>query len=344
MDNLINVYMNYLTKTMVKIALVCFKDEEFVEKRIERFVRTYIDNRYYNIFHTVDDNSTYSLEVLNEEFDGLVVELLDDYSDYELLESNDKYTENVEIIKKLKDFALDVVKIDDLKFNDNYHTEINNIFRKYDVSVKYINKIMKKFVDRSNKFLSLDDSYFTMTYDKISNVDNCKMIKIDHKINLLNNYRWVLIDRVYADSRLNIDKWSVSLQKFSLFLLNEIFNNRSINDKYYLNLDSDFIVRKNLNGELSTLLNNPILKKYLILIIPFDTLKANRELIDSLGYELCVNINLEHISDISVKLDSAVNMKCRDILISGYKERDYEYIKNYRTAEDKSLLIYKEVE
>ena len=170
------------------------------------------------------------------------------------------------------------------------------------------------------------------------------MLKIDHKINMLNNYRWVLIDRVYADDRLNIDKWCVSVQKFSLFLLNEIFNNRSINDKYYLKLDSDFIVRKNLNEELSTILNNPILKKYLVLVIPFDILKGNRELIDTLGYELCVNVNLEHISDISLKLDAAVNMKCRDILISGYKERDYEYIKNYRTAEDKSLLIYKEVE
>ena len=136
---------------------------------------------------------------------------------------------------------------------------------------------MKKFVDRVDKFLSLDDSYFTITYDKISNVDNCRMIRIEHKINLLNNYRWVLIDRVFTDNRLNIDKWSVSLQKFSLFILNEILNNRSIND-------------------------------------------------------------------ISVKLDNAVNMKCRDILISGYKDRDYEYIKNYRTAEDKSLLIYKEVE
>jgi len=344
MNNLINVYMNYLTKSMVKIALVCFKDEDFVRGRIERFVKTYIDNRYYNIFHTVSDNSVYNEKVLKKEFAGLLVELLEDYKDYELLEDNKKYVENLDIINKINDFAFDLVKVDDLKFDNNYHHYTGNIFSKYNVNIKYINKIMKKLVDRTNKILSFEDRYFTMNYDKISNVDNCMMLRIDHKINILNDYRWVLIDRVYCDDRLNIDKLIVSLQKFSLFLLNEVLNNRVISNKYYLNLGNNFIVRKNINQTLSMILDNPLLRKYLILVIPFDVLSVNRELIDSLGYELCVNINLEHVNDISVKLDSAVNMRCSDILVSGYKQKDYDYIKNYKTASEKSLLIYEEVE
>ena len=122
--------MKYLTKTLVKVALVCFKDESFVESKVERYVTTYIDNRYYNIFHTVDDNSSYNLKVLEEEFNGLTVELLDEYSDYELIDSNEKYSENVEIIKNLTSFCLDLVKVDDLKFKVDYYYDINNIFSK----------------------------------------------------------------------------------------------------------------------------------------------------------------------------------------------------------------------
>jgi len=344
MENLINVYMKYLTKTLVKIALMCFKDESFVESKIERYVKTYIDNRYYNIFHTVDDNSTYNLKVLEEEFNGLTIELLDEYSDYELIDSNEKYSENVAIIKSLTSFCLDLVKVDDLKFKNDYYHDINNIFRKYDVNVKYINKVMKKFVDRSQKFLSLEDSYFSISYDKISNVDNCLMVKLNHNIDVLEEYRWVLIDRVFIDERLDLNKWCISLQKFSLFLLNSVFNKKVVSDKYFIDLDGDFITRKVVNEKLSTVLDNPILRKNLVLVIPFDELKANKDVIEQLGYTLCVKINLEHIADIGTKIEAAKNLGTSYILVSDYKDRDADYIKQYRISDDEPLLIYKEVE
>ena len=277
------------------------------------------------------------MKVLEEEFNGLTVELLDEYSDYELIDSNEKYSENVEIIKNLTSFCLDLVKVDDLKFKVDYYYDINNIFSKYTSKVKYINKIMKKFVDRSNKFLTLEDSYFSISYDKISNVDNCMMIKLNHNIDVLEEYRWVLIDRVFIDERLNINKWCVSLQKFSLYLMNSVFNKKVVADKYFLDLDGDFITRKVINKELSTVLDNPILKKNLVLVISYDELKANREIIDELGYTLCVKINLEHVADISTKIEAANGLGTSYVLVSDYKDRDADYIKQYRTLDDRPL-------
>ena len=344
MNNLINVYMDYLTKTLVNVTFACFEDNKFIKTTIEKFIRTYIDNRYNHIFHTVDDNSTYSMEVLQQEFDGLLVELLEDYKDYELVDSNNQYTKNIEMIKQLKNFAFDLIKIDDLKFRADYYHEINNIFRPYNVNIRTINRIMKRFIDRSNKFLELDDRYFSIKYDKISNVDNCLMVNIKYEIDLLNSYRWFLIDEVFGDDRLGIDKYKVILQKFSLYLLNNLFRNKELENNYFMMLDESFVVRKNINKDIETILDNPILRNYLILVVPFDVLKENRDIIDALGYRICVNLDLGHINDITTKLDNAVNMKYDYILISGYKDKDYEYIKNYKTLDEKSLLIYEEGE
>ena len=125
MDNLINVYMDYMVKTYGRIAVVYFSSEQyFVEVNTSRFINTYIDNYYYGIKHTVKDDSLFGVGVLEKEFDGLLEELIDDYKGYELVDDNSLYTKKVKMLKEIRDFSLDLVKLDKIKFNSTWKDDI----------------------------------------------------------------------------------------------------------------------------------------------------------------------------------------------------------------------------
>ena len=67
-----------------------------------------------------------------------------------------------------------------------------------------------------------------------------------------------------------------------------------------------------------------------------------RDRLDDLSYELCIKVDFSFISDIGAKIDSCNKLHCKETLMSGWKERDFEYLKGYRFLDGRSLLIYKE--
>ena len=71
--------MNYKTSRLKKYGLVIMHShDEFLEKTLIRYIKTYINCFYYNIFDTVNatvcDNN-----VLREELNGKRLEMLDEY-------------------------------------------------------------------------------------------------------------------------------------------------------------------------------------------------------------------------------------------------------------------------
>ena len=90
-----------------------------------------------------------------KEFQGTMIEMLDDYQQYELQESNQDYSLHVQTIKALKDFSLEVLKIDQLKINDKEQlSEVviefveNNSFYKEHIKnrlAKFIKMVQKNY-------------------------------------------------------------------------------------------------------------------------------------------------------------------------------------------------------
>ena len=57
MDNLINVYMNYKVNHLTKCGILIYgRDSKFIRRVFSGYIRTYIDNYYYETFNTIDDN------------------------------------------------------------------------------------------------------------------------------------------------------------------------------------------------------------------------------------------------------------------------------------------------
>ena len=118
MNNVISVFMNYKIQRLVDYGVFLLdEDLSFIRKVFQAYFSLYVDNYYYHIFYTVDD-SVYNFDNLCKEFQGTMIEMLDDYKQYELQESNQEYSFHTKIIKDLKDFSLEVLKIDQLKIHD----------------------------------------------------------------------------------------------------------------------------------------------------------------------------------------------------------------------------------
>ena len=118
MKNLIDIFISYKTNCLIKYGLLIYnKDNKFIRDVFATYFKTYIDNYYYDIFHTVDVLE-FNEEVLKKEFTGCMEELLDEYRNYELQVSNEEYSNNVKIIKELKDISYEITKIDLLNYKD----------------------------------------------------------------------------------------------------------------------------------------------------------------------------------------------------------------------------------
>ena len=114
MNNLISIYLNYKIQRLIEYGIFLLEeDSPFIRKVFHEYFSIYVDNYYYNLFYTVE-TSSYSSEILAKEFQGIMVEMLDDYRQYELQESNQEYADHIQTIKSLKDFSLDILKIESL--------------------------------------------------------------------------------------------------------------------------------------------------------------------------------------------------------------------------------------
>ena len=102
MDNLINVFMNYKVNRLVQYGVFLLnQDTPFLRKVLKHYFQTYVDNYYYHVFHTIDDDR-FNEKNLKLEFTGAKEEMLDDYREYELQVSNEEYAENQAIIRDME--------------------------------------------------------------------------------------------------------------------------------------------------------------------------------------------------------------------------------------------------
>ena len=103
MNNLISIFMNYKINRLVEYGVfVVQKDTPFIRQVFTGYFSTYVDNYYYNIFNTVEEEK-FNEKNLKLEFKGIKEEMLDDYRAYELQVSNEEYSENRNAIEDLHD-------------------------------------------------------------------------------------------------------------------------------------------------------------------------------------------------------------------------------------------------
>lgn len=347
MDNLITVFMNHKINSLIKYGkLIYNRDDKFTNECLKAYFSTYIDNYYYNIFHTLnfdyyDDNN------LELEFQGLMEEMLDEYLVYELQVSNSVYSKNVNCIKELKNICLEVVKLDKMNSNqlDDLVEETKKIINSSSLlkkllvnKEKELLKLIKDNFQKQRKLLELKDNYFYLDYHKLKPTDEIHFVTLEKNIKVLDNYKKSITSKVFKDERLSLKKLECLINKLSLDILKKYLNNKPI-QKTFLPIT---INHGKIPTSIIKLLDNPLFRKYVILGINYSNFLSQKDAFN-LDYELGCIQDFSHINDVFSKTDSIYKEGIFNyLLVDGYKEQDKDFFINYENESLKILLFEEE--
>ena len=333
--SVIDEFMNFLITRYVKYALVFFSDDTdllFIKDQLTRLFTIYINYKYYGLVATIDDTDIYEYDNLVKEFSGMKVELLYELSDHELELSNETYNTRKQLIEKVYQVALFVVKIID---DSNIDTEtINKMIDKDELMKKYIYKfrdelitLVKDTKSLVREFIKEEDEFFTTNYLKFGRDNDLFYVTLTPRIKVLdNNYKRPLIMRIFEDPNLNKYIAEVLIQKISKNILARTVRGEYI-EKYMIKIDENLFSHGNFIFE--DLTNNPMFKKYVILLADLNTYKTKENYFKD--YECGCLQDMSHIIDPKEKLDDIDNLGVfTTVVVNKYKDKDYDIISKYQ--------------
>ena len=262
--------MNYKITRLVEYGVLFFhRDTPFIRRVLVSYFQTYIDNYYYGVFNTIDDE-VYNRKNLKLEFTGIMEEMLYEYETYEFAMSPEEYKTNREIMRKLRDLSYEIVRIDLLEIQDK--DEIPDLLGKLldenELLANYlsgnIQKLIKMVKDtylQSKKILQYKDDYFTLEERHFVGKNDSCFMELVPCIKSLGMYRKNLINKVYEKDEFTASKFYCLIQKISLLLLHN-FMEKKEQKKIFIELPSECVSRGKIQEKILKLIDNPLFQKY----------------------------------------------------------------------------------
>ncbi len=350
MENLINVFMNYKVDRLVEYGVFLFnQDLPFIREVLQHYFQTYVDNYYYQVFHTIDDDH-FTEKNLKLEFTGAKEEMLDDYREYELQVSNEEYSTNQGYIRDLEKVALLVCKIDMLDWKEK--AQIPEELEKYIQSSEEFRELVdnrqnklasmiRETMSNCEKFLSFEDNYYVISERKFEQNKDISMLELVPNIKVLEVYKKGMITKIYQDDRLDPKKMECFLQKLALFLLKKLLAKEKINT-YMIQVDSPIISRGRFSPKIYPLMDNPLFRKYVVVGVPYNTYLAQKAAFADDFVFACFQ-DFSHINDIYQKVINIYQEGVFEYLIvTDCRYRDREFFLNYDNSSLKVLVFEEE--
>ena len=349
MDNLINVFMNYKINRLIKYGTYIYDDDsDFVSKCFKAYFRTYVDNYYYGVFNTIEEN-VYNQRNLKLEFKGIKEEMLADYAGYELQVGNLEYVENRKIISELLYIAIEITKIDQLNYK--YKDDIDSVVEKFisgvallnDLVGKRLNKLIslvKETYSNTNKLLNMKDNYFSIEKLSFIKENNIKYFKLREDIAVLDNYKKTMVSKLYKDEKLDYKKFECLVQKISLDLLKKIINHDRP-EIIFIELCDSFVSRGRIQSKVFKLIDNPIFRHNVVLCVNYSTYLNQKKAFFEDFHFGCIQ-DFSHINDVYTKIDNIYKEGIFNYLIvRDCKDKDIDYFIKYEN-EGMRVLVFEE--
>lgn len=337
MDNLINVFMNYKVNRLVQYGVFLLnQDTPFLRKVLKHYFQTYVDNYYYHVFHTIDDDR-FNEKNLKLEFTGAKEEMLDDYREYELQVSNEEYAENQAIIRDMKKIAFDICKIDTLKIEEK--SQINEVLMEFIKAhdnlqellgsrLTKLGSMIRETITTCEKMIHYEDNYYILGEKKFEGENAIFQFELIPNIKVLEVYKKGMITKIYQDHRLDEKKMECFLQKVSLFLLKKLLAKEKM-DTYILPMDSPFISRGRIDPKVYSLMDNPLFRRHVVIGVPYNTYLAQKTAFAEDFTFACIQ-DFSHINDIYQKVINIYQEGVfQYLIVSDYRYKDKDFFLNY---------------
>ncbi len=351
MDNLISVFMNYKIDRLTEYGVFAYQeDSEFIRYVFHQYFGVYVDNYYYNIFQTIEEETSYSDENLKLEFKGIMEEMLDDYREYELQVSNEEYSHNQKVIRELNPICYALVKIDWLKFDnkDEIPAKVGDFIGQNEFLQKLVgerevqlSRLVRNTYQTYLKLLEFTDTYYGLKKRMFE--ENKKDIywELVPKIKTLGNYRKSMVQKVYEDERLEQEKLECIIQKISLEILKSTLKEEEI-PLMFIEFGGSAIARGKIKDEIIELIDNPLFRKYVVLAVNY-SVYANQKSAFVEDYQFACIQDFTHINDIYLKVENISKEGIfHYLIVSDYRYKDRDFYTGYENDAMKILLFEEE--
>lgn len=338
MDNLISVFMNYKVNRLVEYGVVLYqKDSSFIRNVLTSYFQTYIDNYYYGVFNTIDDEN-YNKRNLKLEFNGIMEEMLYEYQEVEGKTDKEEYQENKNDIRVLKDLAYELTKIDTLEINnkDEMPDIINDFISSNSLLNNYVGKNLDKLIrlvketyTNQNKLLKYDNQYFIAQERKFLGREHHFWYELVPNIKQLNTYRKGLVKKVCESEDFAFEKFECLVQKLSLMILNNFIEKKDT-QKLFIELSDSLVGRGSIDERVLSLVDNPMFQKYVVLAVSHNTF-LNHKSAFAIDVHFASIQDFKHINDLYGKVDNIYNEGFSHYLVvSDYRAEDRDFFINYK--------------
>ena len=349
MNNLISVFMNYKVNRLIEYGVLCYeKNTPFIRNVFQSYFQTYIDNYYYGVFNTLEEEN-YNRRNLKLEFTGIMEEMLYDYQEYEHQVSSEEYVENQKIIKDLRDIASEIVRIDSVSFSSKEEVfDVMHEFLQQNPALsrlflskedKLIRMVRETYTNES-RLLQYENQSFTFQEKKFIGRDDCVWYELIPNMKSLEIYRKGLVEKVNHDDKLAESKLECFIQMVSHQILLNFFQKKETK-KIFMELPSCLVSRGRINDRIYSLFDNPMFQKYVVIVIPYNTFLSQRNAFLEDFHFACMQ-DFRHINDVFQKVEAIYNEGfCHYLIVSDYKEDDKDFFLNYKN-DVMSVLMFEE--
>ncbi len=350
--NLVTKYLEYKKNKLISYGLALFSDSEYHDFLIEclkKYINNYIEVKYHQKFETVSDNAEVTKEVIEEEQMGMRLELLDDLSVKEIIETNEGYIRKQELINISALIAKTIIKIDTLDLTeenkeeklDKVLKEASKEFTLRQNAKTLIVKIWREQGSTIKKILTPKENF---TLNLIPYENNIKEVKIIPKIKQLNMYKKSLVERVYQEEKVTYEKIKLMLILLNQLVLEKLIKKEEIGN-YIVIIPDEIWTKKQKMEELYELLEDKILKEHILLGITYNTIIASKTIQEKRKekYKFICLQDFTHINDIPTKINNIDTSNLFDyLMVTSYKDKDFKEFENIEVTTMKGILFSKE--
>ena len=304
--NIILKYTSYLKKEFLEFFRIIF-DNGYSKKTVMPFIQRYLEVRYYN--ETKYPNERDFLKRINKE-------LVNIYK--ELLEANG----NEETLKNIVALFGYIIYFDDIGAFVEERDLIENLINDQNITINYKEGIKKELLSWYIGLKKNKEEFTNTVTSREFNISEKRLarntfkVDLNHNIRISNLYSEYAINRAYNMEVVYEQRLFITYI-MTCYLVLENAKNLDFAKHYVVDFASSLFSKEKKIKRLFNLLDNPLAKSNIIMMINYDDYDHNKELINdyiSLGYSF------------GVVLDSKFNGDINNLILFSYvfMSEDYE--------------------
>ena len=340
MKSIISTYKNYKIDYLTKLANFIKELKDDTTKIIlNRFLENYFNAKYYNLYETEEDpNKEFTLLLLQEEYNGLELELEDTYPSYK---------EEIRAYKKITYFICSIDRI----YEDE--EELRSLLEDSIKKTKYLDLMLDtkrdRFIDLYIKMNQKEIKMFSTELDELFNLsireqNDLKIISLDYDIKTIEEkYRRNLINQVYKDERLSLNKTLNILGKLSYIVLKNKCYEIEDNSKYVLLLPNELIVDGDFHKEIKEILNDDLFIKHISVALSDEELLSKKSIYNNKTKLSCYR-DMTYVQDYGKKFQSILELPIEYFIITNYKTKRESELIGYIESDKRIIVVEEEKE